>query len=281
MRPDYKIKYVSASGEVLDLSGGSFDAIPTALPSWELEAITLNNSVAGLRRNMPTFEIPLIIVANSPQDGIEARNALYTIPARDRSNLTPGRMYVNEWFIHGYLTASTVDNFWQLKSAAQYVLTFMATDQKWTYDYEFNIETRQEETDEWLNFSYDFPYNFGGKSANETVENINFMESPATIRMYGASVNPFVTIAGNTYQANVRLNEGDFLEVDTLNAKVTVRRVNGATENAFSKVYGEFEKGSGSYIFQPIPPGVAEVQWPGNFDVDVIVHDQRDEPKWN
>lgn len=281
MRSDYRIRYVSPSGETLNLSGGGIDASAASLPSWQLEAIEINNKVAGLTRKLPEYEIPLIVVADTPQAGIDAKNAIYNIPARDRANKTPGRLYLNEWYMTGYIKASTPDNFWQLKRAAQYVLTFVATNPKWTLETTFHAGGRTDVTDKWLNFPYDFAYDLGGTSEVDTVENGGYTDSPAKIRMYGAAVNPFVTIAGNTYQANVTLGLGDYLELDGVTSTATVYRNNGATENAFPMLQGEYVLNSGSYAFQPIPVGTSEVQWPGSYDVDVVVYEQRDEPRWS
>lgn len=281
MVEDYKIRYVAANGDVLNLSGGAIDADATDLPSWQLEAVAINNTVAGLVRSLPEYEIPLVIVANSEQEAITAKNALYEIPARDRASLTPGRLYLNDWYITGYITASTVDNFWQYRAFAQYVLTFIATVPKWTREASFSATPQEGEQDAWLNFPYDFPYDYGGRSQSSTVDNGNYAEAPAVIRMYGVAVNPFVTIGGNTYQANVTLSAGDYLELDGVNSTATVVRMNGARENAFSMIAGELAKGSGSYAFQPIPVGISEVQWPGSFAVDVVIYEQRDEPRWS
>lgn len=281
MQKDYRIKYVSASGDTLDLSGGGIDAIGTPLFEWSYETVTINNRLAGFSRGMPEYELGVVIVCGSDADGIAARNRLYELPAQDRSLMQPGRLYVNDWYIRGFMTASAADNFWQTRTAAQYVLTFTATEPKWVRETERTYALEQTSTSAYLDFPYDFAYDYGFSRQVATVTNDNFSESPAIIRMYGVAENPSVTIGGNVYKANVTLSEGDYLELDGMTAKAVVRRSNGLTENAFPYLEGEFAKGSGSFAFQPLPAGVSEVQWDGSFDLDVVVLEQRDEPRWS
>lgn len=281
MQKDYRIKYVSASGDTLDLSGGGIDAIGTPLFEWSYEAVTINNRLAGFNRGMPEYEIGVVIVCGSDADGIAARNRLYEVPARDRSLMQPGRLYVNGWYISGFMTASAADNFWQTRSAAQYVLTFTATEPRWVRETSTSYSLEASDGSTYLDFPYDFSYDYGFSRQIATINNADFAESPAIIRMYGAATNPSVGIGGNVYKANVTLYAGDYLELDGLNAKATVHRDNGIVENAFPYLEGDFMKGSGSFAFQPLPSGVSEVQWSGALDLEIVVCERRDEPLWS
>lgn len=281
MRNGFKFKYVSASGRVLELSGGGIDAHGESLPAWTFEALTLNGRIAGLRKQCPVYTIPLIIVAASDQDGIRAKNELYEIPARDRDANTPGRLYFNDWYIEGFMTASAASNFWQVKRAAQYELEFTATSPKWVRESEYSYTERYSPIGIYLDYSYDYPYDFGVSRQVLTVENNNYSDSPIMLRIFGDVENPRITINNNLYRVNVSLAVGEYIEINGFDYTVEIVRANGDRENAFQYVVGDFRRDSGSYIFQPIPPGVSEVIWSGEFDFDIVEFEQRSEPRWS
>lgn len=281
MRNGFKFKYVSASGQVLDLSGGGIDADGSKLPSWSFEAVTLNGRIYGVKKQMPVYSLPLIVVADSAQAGIDAKNALYEIPALDIDNRTPGRLYFNDWYIEGYMTASEASNFWQLKRAAQYVVKFTATSPKWIRETERSYTEQYSPIGIFLDYPHDFPYDYGVSRQIFTIENSNYTDSPVMLRIFGDVKNPRITINNNEYRVNVDLDAGEYIEINGFNYTVEIVRANGKRENAFQYIAGDFRKDSGSYIFQPIPAGVSEVIWSGEFDFDIVSFELRSEPRWS
>jgi hypothetical protein len=53
-----------------------------------------------------------------------------------------------------------------------------------------------------------------------------------------------------------------------------VTRNDGTTVNHFN------DRNKASYIFEKIPPGNNAITWPGGFGFDVILMEERSEPKW-
>lgn len=281
MRNGFKFKYVSATGQTLDLSGSGIDANGAELPSWSYEAITLNGHVAGLKKQLPVYTIPLIIVASDAQAGIAAKNALYEIPAADVDSNTPGRLYFNDWYIEGFMTASVASNFWQLKRAAQYELTFSASSEKWVRETTSSYSQTVNPIGIYLDYPHDFPYDFGVSEQIFTIDNHNYSDTDVMLRIFGNATNPHITIGSNEYRVNMTIPVNEYLEIDGFNHSVTLVRANGKRENAFQHVAGDFRKDSGSYIFQPIKPGISEVTWPGDFNFDIVEYEQRSEPRWS
>lgn len=281
MITDYTIKYVNSFGDVLLLTDGANYAKYETLPAWELEAVLLNGRVAGLRNQKMTYTLPVTILGEGTAEGVAARNDLYEIPARDVDASAPGRLYFNDWYIEGYMTASSVTNFWQSKRYAQYELTFTATEARWVRDTTSNYVDQQGQSVSGLDFPFDFPFDFGMSTNDKSVTNGNYTESPIMLRIYGPATNPSVTIANNNYRLNISVGVGEYVEVDGMAYTVTHIKANGERVNAFGNIVGDFERDSGSYIFQPIPAGDSAVSWSGNFNFDIVTHELRSEPKWS
>lgn len=281
MITDYTVKYVNSFGDVLDLTGGANYAKYSAIPAWGMETVSLNGRVSGLRTPTQSYTIQVTILGADTDDGVNARNRLYEVPARDVDANAPGRLYFNDWFIEGYMTASSVTNFWQSKKYAQYELTFTATEPKWVRERTANYEDMQGSGPTGLDFPFDFAFDFGVSRNDTSVTNDNYTASPIMLRIYGNVTNPRVTIANNTYGLNMEIGNGEYVEVDGLSYTVTHVKANGEHVNAFSNVVGEFAKDSGTYIFQPVPAGDSEVTWNGEFNFDIVTHELRSEPKWS
>lgn len=275
------IKYVSASGKVLALTDGTNYANYAKLPNWSLDTVSLNGRIVGVRNAAKTFTIPVNILADTDSGGLEARNALFEIPATDVGNNTPGRLYFDDWYIEGYMTASEVSNFWQMDRQAEYVLKFTATKREWVRETVRSYTEQYDAIGVYLDFPYDFAYDYGVSKQVFTITNENYSESPIMLRVFGIATNPHVKIAGNEYRVNVSIDAGEYLEINGLEHTVTLVRINGERENVFGSIVGDFKKGSGSYIFQPIPAGESEVLWTGEFDFDIVTYELRSEPRWS
>lgn len=278
---DYKIKYVSARGDVLDLSSDIVDANGTQLPSWSIDLVRLNGRFAGVSRGAPVYKLAVVVCAKSEADGVKAKNDLFEIPALDVDNETPGRLYLDDWYIEGFITSSEVVNFWQGKDVAQYAIEFSATTKRWVRETQRSYTERYSPVGIFLDFPYDFPYDYGVSRQIFTIENSNYTDSPVMLRIFGDVKNPRITINNNEYRVNVDLDAGEYIEINGFNYTVEIVRANGKRDNAFQYISGDFRKDSGSYIFQPIPAGVSEVIWSGEFDFDIVSFELRSEPRWS
>lgn len=277
MRENYKIKYVSSTGVELNLSGAGIDAHCNNMPSWEFEHVSLNSRLIGFTRSLPEIEIGLIVVADSAEAGIAAKNALYEIPAADRAVMSPGRLYLNDWYLTGYVKAVTVDNFWQLKRAAQYVLTFVATEPLWTREVE---RTFTAGSTDGLDFPFDFAFDYAMSVSSDSISNENYAPSFVRIAIQGAAQSPSVTIGGNRYKVDVDVSSGERLEIDGQAKTVEIVGMDGTRTNVFDKRAGNQTLGSGEYVFEKIPSGESPVVYDNGLQFSVTVIEQRAEPRW-
>ena len=54
----------------------------------------------------------------------------------------------------------------------------------------------------------------------------------------------------------------------------------GLRTNLFGKAVRGTGRGSGTYIFEPLPPGMSTISWAGGFKFDLTAIEERSEPPW-
>lgn len=279
MEYNYAIKYVSASNKTLDLTTRPYFAHAENIPSWNYDYVEMNGKPVMFHKGHPEIPLTVNIVAADDETGNEARNALFEIPSKDLQDMTPGRLYLNDWYLSGYMKSADILNYWQKKSQAQYELVFVAVDGKWVREVTNNFTYQETGSSSFLDYEYDFDYDYDWSQVSSAVDSGAF-ESFPLIRVYGPATNPRITISGNTYGVDVELSAGDYVEIDARSKTITKVAQGGVSTNEFSKRYGSYRNNSGSFVFQKIQPGIHEVTWGGNFDFDVVIFEERGEPQW-
>lgn len=266
------IKYQNNRGDSVDLYGNGVVCSPTEILAWDLDANDLNGRISSFSTGVVSNSL------NIATYSAQARQRLFDIPAYDREDMRPGRLYVGEWYLSGYITGASVENWWDDRGLAKYELTFTTDDRFWKRDTEY-IYTERKDGGSGLDFPYDFEFDYGYAPSTVVVQNENYLPADVLIRMYGEVDRPAVEIGGNEYAVDVHLNRGDYVEIDTHEKTVTVHRLDGTKENAFENIQGEYMEGSGSYIFQRVGTGINDVVWSGLFDFDVVLTERRREPR--
>lgn len=131
---------------------------------------------------------------------------------------------------------------------------------------------------DWLDYPHGTPYDYMALPAPEVVRGGEWCEVPCRLTIYGPAANPVVTIAGNNYAADLRLQSGSRLVIDGLSREAYEVTSTGLVINRFSSVRRGSGLGSGEYCFQPIPPGESSVEWSGAFGFDLTIWEEEGEP---
>lgn len=123
-------------------------------------------------------------------------------------------------------------------------------------------------------YPFDYPFEYYTKLVGDSINNTGFTASNFKLIVYGACVSPFVSIGGHTYKVNCTVGENEYLTIDSAEKKIYITSNTGEVINKFNA------RGREDYIFEKIPPGTHDVVWDGSFGFDVILLEERSEPKW-
>lgn len=274
-------KYVNHKGESVELNGKHVRLNSGQLQDWALSYSTVNGRSGSFRRSAKEVPIAAVVMAKTNADGIAARNALYEVAIVDVEANKPGRLYVGDWYMEGYFVSSSKGRWWLTDRAADYSLSFLADTPLWTRERTFSFYPIREDSTIGLNFEHDYAHDYSAFTAGSNLlDNGAILPAPAKIIIYGAAVNPRITIGGNTYAVDTAVPDGGILTIDAPTRTIVKRDRYGAVSNCFHHRAGNQRRGGGSYIFESIAPGINEVSWDGSFGFDVTLYEQRDEWRW-
>lgn len=133
-----------------------------------------------------------------------------------------------------------------------------------------------------LDYPYDYPHDFAGMALGAEIVNDTSIPQPVKLTIFGPCTNPYVIIGTNRYEVDVTVPSGSRLEIDGTGDVRTVTMVSGTglATNCFAQAVRGSGKDSGRYVFQPLAPGTQSVSWPGGFQFDLTVCEERSEPPW-
>lgn len=267
------VKYQNHLGKSVDLSSNGIVADVTDVLAWSMDVDDSYNTVRSVSRSVESRKMKVVTYS------MAARKRLYEVPAVDVDAMRPGRLYVGDWYLVCYVTASSVSGWWYADGVSSYEVEVTVVDAQWRKDVQY-VLTERHDGGAGLDFPYDFPHDFGYSTSAFTVSNTGFRPADAVIRVYGPADSCQVTVAGNVYSVGVSLEVGEYVTIDTYERTVRVTRLTGDVEDAFPGVEGDYFEGSGSYVFERIPVGLNEVIWSGTSDLDLTVVLMRDEPDY-
>lgn len=206
---------------------------------------------------------------------------------RDVLDGRPGTLVVThetgEWSQRAYVVAlipSTITERWVKGSA-----TILLLDGVWSRPSSMTLKMWTPGGSAQLDLPCDLPCDLTPPRPPSTIEVPGTTPCPVKLVAFGPVTNPAITIGGNKYQVNVEVPNGSRLEIDGHSWPKTVElvSVDGTRSNAFGhRLAGA--SGSGSYIFEPVSPGVdgsPSVTWDGTFRAVVTLYEERSMPPWS
>jgi phage-related protein len=90
----------------------------------------------------------------------------------------------------------------------------------------------------------------------------------------GACVDPAIYIGDHLYQVYCTVNEGEYLTIDSTSKTIILTANDGTQTNVFNS------RNKDSYIFEKVKSGKNDVSWSGTFTFEIIILEERSEPKW-
>lgn len=272
-------RYVNHKGKSIDLNSGGIYVSSGELSDWSIAYSSTNGRLSSFRVEQGSIPLSLIVGGRTDAKGMAKRNELYETVAIDVEAERPGRLYVGEWYITGYIVESRKDRYWYTGAAAEYEMEFVSARPLWTreHDYSFRSMSREGVC---LVYPHGYPYDYAAPSSVGVLDSPSVLPSPVTITVFGPASNPRVTIGGNRYEVAAEVPDGGLLIIDGLDRKITIRTEYGIEKNAFHLRVGKQKIGCGTFAFEPVPPGRSTVSWDGSFGFNAKVFERRYERRW-
>ena len=243
--------------------------------SWSYD--TLNGRISRFYKSMKDRKIPLIVYCDSDEKAVDIKNRLFELSETDIEANKPGKIYIGDYYLNGYITESKKSDYNLKKRLCRIELTFTSEKDKW---YSMKMHSFKPGDNEAVtiggqtDYPYDYAYDYALPLKGRNIVCNTVEKSAFQLCIFGEAVNPAVIIGGHTYAINGTVGKGETLLIDSLTKTIILTTAYGNKVNYFDKRSRE------QYIFEPIPAGLNSVSWVGTFGFELTVIEQRSEPKW-
>lgn len=283
------IKYVNSNGKEIGLTDYPYLFQEGDIIDYNWDYDSENGKIKRIYKNIVERKVNIKVLPDFSYSASKRKqlmsgyvNDLCDFFETDIVNNKDGKLYFDDdYYLNCKLIASS-------KSDWQMGIAYMNCEFTLLVEYPFWIKEERKsflqnddisemaETDTKL-YGYHYPYVYGTTKGIDSFYNPSIKSSNFRLVFYGPVSNPQVMIGDNLYGINITINAGEYAVIDSMEEKMYLVDLSGTTNDIFNKRI----KGQGVRIYEKIPSGVSSVNWSSGFGFDLIVYDERSEPKWH
>lgn len=271
-----QLKYKNHENEVFEFGKDGIYVNVSTLHDYSWKVTKKHDRIASLDYEVSTRKLPVVIICNTEAEGIAARNRLMEVVEKDVLSLQHGRIILGDYYFKCFVTKSEKKNYLTTGKYMTLNLTLTSDYPYWVKEtanvFMGNIGTYSQSDD--LDYGHDYPHDYFSDFVNRTISNHGFIDSNFRLNISGPCVNPVVYINSHAYRVNCDVAEGEYLTVDSFNKTIMLTAKDGTKNNVFNK------RDKSSYIFEKIPSGKSSITWSGDFNFEIVLLEERSEPKW-
>lgn len=278
----YDIYYVGAQyGEKIDFCRWPYMVTGGDLFSGEYDEIEENDHIQDFEKKITDYSLEVEINAIGEVNFRRAVDYLEEVTEKDIVNVTPGRLYVGNSYMKCWIVGTDKDRWVNDLCSISNELTIKSDYPYWITEekFEFLKAEQSEVMSPWLEFPYDYPYEYGKVRTLQYIQNSNYTSSGFKMTIYGPCINPIIRIAGHIYELQTTLYAGEYAVIDSSTRYSKDRKIVKVKEDGTQEdIYNSRNKDS--EIWRKIPPGRSIVSWNGSFGFDIILFNERGTPRW-
>lgn len=270
------IKYIASSGNEYDLTSNGIIHRSANYYNWlwniEGTKLQYGTRVSNFAREAAEYDAELVFHGD-PADLRQTIRALHNDFENDLRNKTPGRIVWGDYYLDCYITQSSADPMetWAYISDKIHIY---APYPFWMQDVHIALPVSAVSQGAYLDYPYDYPYDYTAPAVgSKTIQSDFPFSSEFMMVIYGAVVNPRVTINGYPYVLYASIPSGAYVVIDSRNKSIMMYQ-NGTKTNMF-----DFRNKTDS-IFQKIPGGNLTLVWDSSFGVDITIYHEKSEPEF-
>lgn len=271
------LRYVASSGNSYNLRNSTLKTRADAnfhKWNWGVNATPLQfgGRVSAFTRPAIVYEATLTLFGTTKSNQ-ELLGMLHDDFENDVRSMKPGRLIWGSYYIECYATASetTPDN----NVAIDNKVSFYCPYPFWIQEQKIELVAQQIEQSGYLDFSFDFPFDFTAPVVGTKIIPSDFpFSSEFRIVIYGQAVNPRIVVNGHPYVLYTTIPQGAYVLVDSKSKTIVMYGSDGERTNMFN-----FRNKTDS-IFTKIPGGNLTITWDASFGADITVFRERSEPRF-
>lgn len=267
--------YTNSFGETLEFGKDCLFVNENDLRDFAWDITTKNDRISGFKKGIVAKTIPIILKCDSEADGVALRNRLFEVFEKDILAKQHGKIHIGEYYLRCYITGSQKTQYLINKNHMLVTLTVQTDAPEWVKESTIHYSVDTTRNEPYLDFSFDYPYDFRNELVNGGMYNTNLVASNFILTISGFVQNPELFIGGHRYVVNVTVGTYETLTIDSSKKTIILTKANKEQVNCFN------ERNRESYIFEKIPSGYNSITSPnGQFSFSLTLLEERSEPKW-
>lgn len=268
-----QLKYKNHLNEVFEFGKDGIYINTNDLHNYTWTVTQKGNRISGFNYGIQTRTLPVIIMCDTAEKGISARNMLLEVVEKDVKALQYGQIIIGDYYFRCFVTGSSKAEYLINKRYITISLTLTSDSPYWVKETS-NAFNSNVAVDGGLDYPFDHSFNYPSSASISTLTNTGFVPSDFRLIIYGPCTNPYIIVGDHNYKVNCVVNSGEYLTIDSVGKKIYLTELDGTTVNKFN------DRDKTSYIFEKIPSGKSPVAWDGEYCFDLILLEERSEPKW-
>lgn len=272
--------YVSSGGKSYDLLGDKMRVTDGNLHKykWQKNSEKANNRerLVKFTKESTNYQLTLTL-----RGDLEERktmlNSLIDSFEQDVATGIPGKIYFGEYYIDCFIIsaeskASEIRSCW-----SECLIEIYCPSQFWIKEekHEFKKDFPRKDIG-YLDFPFDFPFDLmGDEKGVGSVLLDNYSACDFILTIYGPCTNPRIVIGGNVYEVKTKLDDGEYLLINSKEGTVVRVRTNGIKVDEFDN-----RVTNPNSPFEKIQTGYNLVSWDGSFGFDILILIKRSVPRW-
>lgn len=270
-----QLKYKNHMGEVFEFGKGGVFVNTSELHDYSWNVTKKNERIASLDYVVSTRKLPVIIMCQTEAEGIAARNRLHEVMEKDVLAFQPGRIILGNYYFKCFVTKSQKKTYQTTARYMSVTLTLTTDQPYWIKEtsYVFMAGGAAKSASD-LDYPYAYPHDWYNDQQNSEINNQGFVSSDFLLMINGVCSHPTVYIGSHAYKVGCDVGEGEYLTIDSVSKTATLTARDGTQTNVFNL------RDKDSYIFEKIPSGKSSVAWSGDFSFEIVLLEERSEPKW-
>lgn len=274
------ISYVNSRGEKLDLlkppyllqTGELFDY------EWGYNSVVSysgQGKITSFSKEIKERPLTLSILNYSRESYERAIDLFFETVDFDVLNRSPGKLYVGDQYQKCYIITSEKTGWEYDIELLDNTVTYVTEKSVWITEHPYYFRASEILSSNNKRYPGRYAYRYANGLTNTSITNEHYAECNFRLIIYGPCTNPAIYVGGYGYLFKIVLEEGEYLEIDSAAETVTKYMTSGIKVNAFNN------RNFADSVFRPIQTGRQEVNWNGRFDFDLILLEERSEPKWS
>lgn len=268
-----QLKYRNHLGEDINFGKAGIYVDKNELHNYEWDVKKKNNRITALSHAVRKRKLPVWVVCQTDADATAAKNRLMEVAEKDVLAMEYGKLFIGDYYYRCFVTKSVKRDYLKTQKMMRLELT-LTTDLPYWVKESRTVFRSQEVSGGGIDYPIAYPYDYLQASAGDALNNSSFMPSNFRMIIYGPCSNPAVTVGGHLYQVNCTVGDNEYLTIDSVSKKIYLTANDGTVTNKFN------DRNRASYIFAKLPTGRSTVAWAGSYGVDIVLLEERSEPKW-